>query len=184
MRKTVARRMSESAREVPHFPLTVDPGDRRPAGGAGEGSTPCWRSPAARSASTTWVIKAAAVALMQVRDANASYTPEGIALHHHADIAMAVAVPGGLITPIIRNAEQKGLAQIAAEAKDLAERARTKKLKPEEFQGGTFSISNLGMFGSGRSARSSTSRKGRSCRWGPARSGRWCAAMSWPSPPS
>jgi pyruvate dehydrogenase E2 component (dihydrolipoamide acetyltransferase) len=68
-------------------------------------------------------------------------------MHHHADIAMAVAVPGGLITPIIRNAEQKGLAQIALEAKDLAERARTKKLKPEEFQGGTFSVSNLGMFG-------------------------------------
>jgi pyruvate dehydrogenase E2 component (dihydrolipoamide acetyltransferase) len=68
-------------------------------------------------------------------------------MHHHADIAMAVAVPGGLITPIIRAAETKGLAQIAREAKDLAERARTKKLKPEEFQGGTFSVSNLGMFG-------------------------------------
>jgi pyruvate dehydrogenase E2 component (dihydrolipoamide acetyltransferase) len=68
-------------------------------------------------------------------------------MHHHADIAMAVAVPGGLITPIIFEAEAKGLAQIAAEAKDLAERARTKKLKPEEYQGGTFSVSNLGMFG-------------------------------------
>jgi pyruvate dehydrogenase E2 component (dihydrolipoamide acetyltransferase) len=68
-------------------------------------------------------------------------------MHHHADIAMAVAVPGGLITPIIRAAETKGLAQIAKEAKDLAERARNKKLKPEEFQGGTFSVSNLGMFG-------------------------------------
>ena len=80
-------------------------------------------------------------------EANASYSPEGIAMHHHADIAMAVAVPGGLITPIIRAAETKGLAQIATEAKDLAERARNKKLKPEEFQGGTFSVSNLGMFG-------------------------------------
>lgn len=68
-------------------------------------------------------------------------------MHHHADIAMAVAIDGGLITPIIRAAETKGLAQIAREAKDLAERARTRKLKPEEFQGGTFSISNLGMFG-------------------------------------
>ena len=93
------------------------------------------------------VIKAAAVALKQVPEANASYTPEGIAMHHHADIAMAVAVPHGLITPIIRAAETKGLAQIAAEAKDLAERARTKKLKPEEYLGGTFSVSNLGMFG-------------------------------------
>jgi pyruvate dehydrogenase E2 component (dihydrolipoamide acetyltransferase) len=93
------------------------------------------------------VIKAAAVALKRVPDANASYTPEGIAMHHHADIAMAVAIPGGLITPIIREAETKGLAQIAKEAKDLAARARDKKLKPDEFQGGTFSVSNLGMFG-------------------------------------
>ncbi|WP_411287938.1 2-oxo acid dehydrogenase subunit E2, partial [Phenylobacterium sp.] len=93
------------------------------------------------------VIKAAAVALKQVPEANASYSPEGIAMHHHADIAMAVALEHGLITPIIRSAELKGLAQIATEAKDLAERARTKKLKPEEFQGGTFTVSNLGMFG-------------------------------------
>lgn len=93
------------------------------------------------------VIKAAAIALKQVPEANASYSPEGIAMHHNADIAMAVAIDGGLITPIIRKAETKGLAQIAVEAKDLAERARTRKLKPEEFQGGTFSISNLGMIG-------------------------------------
>ena len=93
------------------------------------------------------VIKAAAVALKQVPEANASYSPEGIAMHHNADIAMAVAIEGGLITPIIRKAETKGLAQIAVEAKDLAERARTRKLKPDEFLGGTFSVSNLGMFG-------------------------------------
>jgi len=93
------------------------------------------------------VIKAVAVALKRVPEANSSYTPEGIALHHHADIAMAVAIDGGLITPIIRAAETKGLAQIAVEAKDLAARARDKKLKPEEFQGGTFSISNMGMMG-------------------------------------
>ena len=68
-------------------------------------------------------------------------------MHHHADIAMAVAIDGGLITPIIRKADTKGLAQIATEAKDLAARARDRKLKPEEFQGGTFSVSNLGMFG-------------------------------------
>jgi pyruvate dehydrogenase E2 component (dihydrolipoamide acetyltransferase) len=87
------------------------------------------------------------MALKRAPEANASYTPDGIAMHHHADVAMAVAVDGGLITPIIRQAETKGLAQIAAEAKDLAQRARTKKLKPEEFQGGTFTVSNLGMFG-------------------------------------
>jgi pyruvate dehydrogenase E2 component (dihydrolipoamide acetyltransferase) len=93
------------------------------------------------------LIKAAAVALKRQPDANASYTPDGIARHHHADIAVAVAIDGGLITPIVRAAETKGLAEIAREMKDLAERARTRKLKPEEFQGGTFSISNLGMFG-------------------------------------
>jgi pyruvate dehydrogenase E2 component (dihydrolipoamide acetyltransferase) len=86
------------------------------------------------------------MALKRVPEANASYTPEGIAMHHHADVAMAVAIDGGLITPIIRAAETKGLAVIAAETKDLAARARTRKLKPEEFQGGTFSVSNLGMF--------------------------------------
>jgi pyruvate dehydrogenase E2 component (dihydrolipoamide acetyltransferase) len=146
MKKTVARRMSESAREVPHFPLTIDL--EIDALLAARAKINAMLEKSGRKVSVNdMVIKAAAVALMQVREANASYTPEGIAMHHHADIAMAVAVPGGLITPIIRNAEQKGLAQIAVEAKDLAERARTKKLKPEEFQGGTFSISNLGMFG-------------------------------------
>jgi pyruvate dehydrogenase E2 component (dihydrolipoamide acetyltransferase) len=93
------------------------------------------------------VIKAAAAALRREPEANASFTPDGIAYHHHADIAVAVAIDGGLITPIIRAAETKGVAQIAVEMKDLAERARTRKLKPQEFQGGTFSISNLGMFG-------------------------------------
>jgi pyruvate dehydrogenase E2 component (dihydrolipoamide acetyltransferase) len=82
-----------------------------------------------------------------VPQANASFTPKGIAMHHHADISMAVAIDGGLITPIIRQAELKGVAEIARETKDLAERARTRKLKVEEFQGGTFSISNLGMYG-------------------------------------
>jgi pyruvate dehydrogenase E2 component (dihydrolipoamide acetyltransferase) len=93
------------------------------------------------------IIKAAARALQAVPEANASYTPDGIALHHHADIAVAVAIDGGLITPIIRAAEGKGLRVISREMKDLSQRARDKKLKPDEFQGGTFSISNLGMFG-------------------------------------
>jgi pyruvate dehydrogenase E2 component (dihydrolipoamide acetyltransferase) len=146
MKKTVARRMTESFRDVPHFPLTIDMEiDALLAARAsinamleGEG---------AKVSVNDMVIKAAAAALRRVPAANASYTPEGIALHHHADIAVAVAVEGGLITPIIRAAETKGVAQIAAEMKDLAERARARKLKPEEFQGGTFSISNLGMFG-------------------------------------
>ena len=145
MRKTVARRMTDSFRDVPHFPLTIDIeidellAARTKINGLLEKS-------GVKVSVNDIVMKAAATALMKVPEANASYSPEGIAMHHHADIAMAVAVPGGLITPIIRAAETKGLAQIATEAKDLAERARNKKLKPEEFQGGTFTISNLGMF--------------------------------------
>ena len=80
-------------------------------------------------------------------NANASFTAEGLALHHHADVAVAVAIEGGLITPIIREAENRSLADISRSMKDLAARARDRKLKPEEFQGGTFSLSNLGMFG-------------------------------------
>jgi pyruvate dehydrogenase E2 component (dihydrolipoamide acetyltransferase) len=147
MRKTVARRMTDSFRDVPHFPLSVDLEIDALLAARAKINAMLEKSGGGKVSVNDMVIKAAAVALMQVKEANASYTPEGIAMHHHADIAMAVAVPGGLITPIIRSAETKGLAQIAAEAKDLAERARTKKLKPEEFQGGTFSISNLGMFG-------------------------------------
>ena len=146
MRKTVARRMSDSFRDVPHFPLSIDVEiDALLAARARINAM--LESQGVKVSVNDMVIKAAAVALKRVPEANASYTPDGIAMHHHADIAMAVAVPGGLITPIIRAAETKGLAQIATEAKDLAERARTKKLKPEEFQGGTFSVSNLGMFG-------------------------------------
>ncbi|MFN9847279.1 MAG: 2-oxo acid dehydrogenase subunit E2, partial [Alphaproteobacteria bacterium] len=146
MRKTVARRMTDSFRDVPHFPLNVDI-ELDVLLAARTRINAMLEKQGVKVSVNDMVIKAAAVALMRVPEANASYTPEGIAMHHHADIAMAVAVPGGLITPIIRSAETKGLAQIATEAKDLAERARTKKLKPDEFQGGTFSVSNLGMFG-------------------------------------
>ena len=146
MRRTVARRLTESARDIPHFPLTIDV--EIDALLAARSRINSLLEPRGIKVSVNdLVIKAAALALKQVPEANASFTPEGIALHRHADISMAVAVDGGLITPIIQRAEQKGLAEIALEAKDLAERARTRKLKPEEFQGGTFSISNLGMFG-------------------------------------
>ena len=146
MKKTVARRMGDSFRDVPHFPLTIDLEiDGLLAGRAKINAM--LEKQGVKVSVNDLVIKAAAIALKQVPEANASYSPEGIAMHHNADIAMAVAIDGGLITPIIRKAETKGLAQIAVEAKDLAERARTRKLKPEEFQGGTFSISNLGMMG-------------------------------------
>jgi pyruvate dehydrogenase E2 component (dihydrolipoamide acetyltransferase) len=145
MRKTIARRLTESFRDIPHFPLTIDLEidkllDARKRLNETLGND-------IRISVNDIVIRAAAIALKKVPEANASYTPEGIAMHKHADIAMAVAIDGGLITPIIRAAETKGLAQISNEAKDLAARARTGKLKPEEFQGGTFSVSNLGMFG-------------------------------------
>jgi len=146
MRKTVARRLTDSFRDVPHFPLNIDLEiDGLLAARAKINAL--LEKEGVKVSVNDLVMKAAALALKRVPEANASYTPEGIAMHHHADVAMAVAVPGGLITPIIRQAELKGLAQIAVETKDLAERARTKKLKPEEFQGGTFSVSNLGMFG-------------------------------------
>ncbi|MFN3572621.1 MAG: pyruvate dehydrogenase complex dihydrolipoamide acetyltransferase [Phenylobacterium sp.] len=146
MRKTVARRMTDSFRDVPHFPLTIDLEIDRLLEARVRINSMLEKDGVKVSVNDI-ILKAAAVALKRVPEANASYTPEGIALHHHADIAMAVAVEGGLITPIIRKCETKGLAEIARETKDLAERARNRKLKPEEFQGGTFSVSNLGMFG-------------------------------------
>jgi pyruvate dehydrogenase E2 component (dihydrolipoamide acetyltransferase) len=146
MKKTIARRMTESFRDVPHFPLTIDLQiDALLAARAKVNAL--LEKEGVKVSVNDMLIKAAAIALKRAPDANASFTPEGIAYHHHADIAVAVAIEGGLITPIVRAAETKGLAEIAKEMKDLAERARTRKLKPEEYQGGTFSISNLGMFG-------------------------------------
>jgi pyruvate dehydrogenase E2 component (dihydrolipoamide acetyltransferase) len=144
MKKTIARRMSDSFRDVPHFPLTIDM--EIDALLAARAKINAMLPPEAKVSVNDMVIKAAAVALTRVPAANASYTPEGIAMHHHADIAVAVAIEGGLITPIVRSAELKGVARIAEEMRDLAARARARKLKPEEFQGGTFSVSNLGMF--------------------------------------
>ena len=146
MKKTIARRMTESFRDVPHFPLTVDLTIDALLAARGKINA-LLEKEGGKVSVNDMLIKAAAIALKRAPDANASYTPEGIAHHHHADIAVAVAVEGGLITPIVRAAETKGLAEIAKETKDLADRARARKLKPEEYQGGTFSISNLGMFG-------------------------------------
>ncbi|WP_140984933.1 pyruvate dehydrogenase complex dihydrolipoamide acetyltransferase [Asticcacaulis tiandongensis] len=146
MRKVIARRLTDSFRDIPHFPLTVDIElDNLLAARAKINSA--LEAQGIKVSVNDIVIKAVAQALKQVPEANASFTPEGIALHHNADIAMAVAIDGGLITPIVRKAETKSLSQIAKETKDLAARARDRKLKPEEFQGGTFSVSNLGMFG-------------------------------------
>ena len=146
MRKAIARRLTDSFRDVPHFPLTIDCEiDGLLAARARVNAM--LEKDGVKVSVNDFVIKASAMALKTVPEANASYSPEGIAMHHHADVAMAVAIDGGLITPIIRKAETKTLSQIATESKDLAKRARDRKLKPEEFQGGTFSVSNLGMFG-------------------------------------
>jgi pyruvate dehydrogenase E2 component (dihydrolipoamide acetyltransferase) len=146
MKKAVARRMVDSIQNVPHFPLFIDVEiDQLLAVRAKVNKM--LEPQGVKVSVNDFVIKAAALALKLVPEANASYTPDGIAMHHNADVSMAVAIDGGLITPIITKAETKGLAQIATESKDLARRARERKLKPEEFQGGTFSVSNLGMFG-------------------------------------
>jgi len=146
MRRTIARRLSDSFRDVPHFPLTIDL-EIDGLLAARTKLNALLEKSGVKVSVNDFVLKASAMALKLVPEANASYTPDGIAMHHHADVAMAVAIDGGLITPIIRACETKGLAQIATESKDLAARARSRKLKPEEFQGGTFSVSNLGMFG-------------------------------------
>ena len=146
MRKTIAKRMTDSFRDVPHFPLTIDVELDALLKARGE-INKRFADSGVKISVNDMCIKAAALALKLVPEANASYTPDGIALHHHADIGVAVAIPHGLITPIIWAAETKGLAQISHEMADLAERARNKKLKPEEYQGGTFTISNMGMMG-------------------------------------
>ncbi|HRX39962.1 MAG TPA: pyruvate dehydrogenase complex dihydrolipoamide acetyltransferase [Parvularculaceae bacterium] len=150
MRKTIARRLTQSFNgEVPHFPLNVDIELTKllAARASLNATSPKDGEGAFKLSVNDFVIKAAALALKKVPNANATYTDEAILLHKHADIGVAVAIEGGLITPIVWKAETKGLKQISAEVKDLAARARTRKLKPEEYQGGTFSVSNLGMFG-------------------------------------
>jgi len=149
MRKTIARRLQESKQFVPHFYLTVDCEIDRllkvreevNAGAPKEGKG------AFKLSVNDFIIKACAVALKQVPAANASWSDEGVKLYKTADISVAVAIPNGLITPIIRRAEEKRLTDISAEMKDLAGRAKGGKLKPEDYTGGSFSLSNLGMFG-------------------------------------
>lgn len=150
MRKVIAKRLTQSFnQEVPHFPLNIDVElDTLLAARARINATsPKDGDDAFKLSVNDFIIKASAMALKKVPAANATYTDEAILLHKHADIGVAVAIDGGLITPIVWKAEEKGLKQISAEVKDMAGRARQKKLKPEEYQGGTFSVSNLGMFG-------------------------------------
>jgi pyruvate dehydrogenase E2 component (dihydrolipoamide acetyltransferase) len=145
IRKVVAKRLVESKQTVPHFYLTVEfridalLAARQQINDAAKGKY--------KLSVNDFVIKACANALKAYPAANVSWTDDAILQFEHADISVAVATPNGLITPIVKAAETKGLKQISEEVKDLAGRAREGKLKPEEFQGGTFSVSNLGMYG-------------------------------------
>ena len=146
VRKTIARRLTEASQTIPHFYLTIDCEidallDLRKqlnARAADDG---------VKLSVNDLVIKAAALALRRIPGANAGWTDDAVLLFDRVDVSVAVSTDEGLITPIIKEADKKGLATISAEMKDLAGRAREGKLKPEEFQGGTFTISNLGMFG-------------------------------------
>jgi len=144
MRRVIARRLTESKQTVPHFYLTIDCEIDALLKIRAELNA---KSDAYRISVNDFVIRATALALQQVPAANASWSDEAILLWDTVDIAVAVALDDGLITPIVKMADRKGLAAIANETKDLVARARAGKLKLEEFQGGTFSISNLGMYG-------------------------------------
>ena len=150
MRKVIARRLTEAKSSIPHFYVSMDVEiDELIALGEKLNS----KSPARDKPDSYFitindlVIKATAAALRKVPTVNASWTDEGMVFYDDVDISIAVSIPDGLITPIVRKADQKGLLTISREMKDLASRARIGKLKPEEFQGGGFSISNMGMFG-------------------------------------
>lgn len=151
MRKTIAKRLTESKQTIPHFYVSVDVeldallSLRAQLNGAA--ATDKDGKPAYKLSVNDMTIKALALALRDVPDANVSWTDENMVMHKHADVGVAVAIPGGLITPIIRRAEEKPLSVISNEMKDLGKRAKERKLKPEEYQGGTTAVSNMGMMG-------------------------------------
>jgi pyruvate dehydrogenase E2 component (dihydrolipoamide acetyltransferase) len=151
MRKVIAQRLTASTQTIPHFYLTIDCNIDKLLAAREEINAAAPKDkdgkPAYKLSVNDFVIKALALALMRVPNANVSWTESGMLKHKHADVGVAVAMPGGLITPIIRKAETKPVSAISAEMKDFAARARARKLKPEEYQGGTTAVSNLGMYG-------------------------------------
>ncbi|MGZ2456672.1 pyruvate dehydrogenase complex dihydrolipoamide acetyltransferase [Rhizobium anhuiense] len=150
MRKTIARRLVESKQTIPHFYVSVDCElDALLALRAqlNDAAPRKDNAPAYKLSVNDMVIKAMALALRDVPDANVSWTETNMVKHKHADVGVAVSIPGGLITPIIRKAEEKTLSTISNEMRDLGKRAKDRKLKPEEYQGGTSSVSNMGMMG-------------------------------------
>jgi pyruvate dehydrogenase E2 component (dihydrolipoamide acetyltransferase) len=150
MRKTIARRLLESKQTIPHFYLTIDcelDALLKLRAELNAAAPEKDDKPAYKLSVNDMVIKAIALSLRAVPDANVSWTENTMLKHKHADVGVAVSIPGGLITPVIRDACHKTLSQISNEMKDLAARAKNRKLKPEEYQGGTTAVSNLGMFG-------------------------------------
>ena len=151
MRKVIASRLVEAKQTIPHFYLTVECNldallaAREAINAAAPKNKD--KQPAYKISVNDFVIKAMALALQRVPDANVTYTENTMLKHRHSDVAVAVSIPGGLITPVVRKAETKGLAAISTEMKDLATRARARKLQPQEYQGGSSAVSNLGMFG-------------------------------------
>jgi pyruvate dehydrogenase E2 component (dihydrolipoamide acetyltransferase) len=151
MRRTIAQRLTASVQTIPHFYLTIDCNIGKLVDAREEINAAAPKDkdgkPAYKLSVNDFVIKALALALQRIPDANVSWTDGGMLKHQHSDVGVAVAMPGGLITPIIRNAETKSLSTISNEMKDFAARARARKLKPHEYQGGTTAVSNLGMYG-------------------------------------
>jgi pyruvate dehydrogenase E2 component (dihydrolipoamide acetyltransferase) len=151
MRRTIAQRLTASVQTIPHFYLTIDCDIGKLLAAREEinkqAPTDKDKKPLYKLSVNDFVIKAMAVALQRIPNCNVSWTEGGMLKHKHSDIGVAVAMPGGLITPIIRKAETKTLSAISGEMKDFAARARARKLKPEEYQGGTTAVSNLGMYG-------------------------------------
>jgi pyruvate dehydrogenase E2 component (dihydrolipoamide acetyltransferase) len=151
MRATIARRLVEAKQTIPHFYLTADVeigrflAMREDANAAAPKDND--GQPLFRLSVNDLIIKAWGVALQRVPEANAAWADDRILRFHHSDIGIAVAIDGGLITPIIRQAEAKSVTAISAEMRELAERARSRRLKPHEYQGGSSAISNLGMYG-------------------------------------
>jgi pyruvate dehydrogenase E2 component (dihydrolipoamide acetyltransferase) len=144
IRQTIAKRLVTSLGPVPHFFLTTEiEMDRAAEMRKGINAL----DPDLKISINDIIIKVAAAALIQHPQVNASFQEKVVRYYEHADVGVAVAIEDGLITPVVRAADQKSLSQIAAEVRELAERARSKKLKPEEYTGATFSVSNLGMFG-------------------------------------
>ena len=149
MRRVIAQRLTQSKQTVPHFYMTVDCRlDNLLSARERINAAPPKDGPRAYKLSVNdFCIKSLALALQQVPAANVTWTDGGMLRHRHSDVGVAVAVEGGLFTPVIRHAELKTLGEISNEMKDLADRARSRRLTPHEYQGGTTSISNLGMYG-------------------------------------